>query len=149
MLTVIWKELTHLKEVNLGKIRKTKNIEIICRAVIAAVEGGVIVRIDENELAQRKVKNKRGLMAYQSDDEIWINGATIRWDLSSKKWKDHPPHGWAWFEIDRSGNDQVLGMIYQTPDNRHEIYMKKTLADHPVGASLLIKAMKEKLKKLI
>ncbi len=106
----------------------------------------LLIHVNEEELLARKIKKDKKVALQYSDDDIWRYGARIRKDLHSKKWEKNPING----RIRYTKQGKILGIIY-TPQKgkRHEVFIDRSIADNPVGATVLIKAMKETLKELI
>lgn len=113
----IGRELGKLDRVSLHHIRRAEEIRGICNEVISRTEGPPsLVQITPDRLdtlrkqVQKKVKNQ--LRAWEgrveiSEVDIILQGAVIRRDWDSKRWKKHPPHGWAWREeVEKTGKKQ-------------------------------------------
>jgi hypothetical protein len=110
------------------------------------VDGILLVHVNEEELLVRKIKKDKKVALPYSDDDIWRYGARIRKDLDSKKWEKTPINGRIWY----TKQGEILGIIYASrKEKSHEVFIDRSIADNPVGATVLIKAMKETLKELI
>jgi len=142
----IGENIKKLKTKNLREIKTSKAIMEICHEVISAVDTLILVRIDEWELKNRKLKKQKDHPLQHNFDAVWVWGAKIRKDWNALWWKQNPPHGWVWYDKDHT----LLSCIYQPSwTDTYEALIRKEIADNPHGAILLLKEMKSKLNKLI
>lgn len=139
-------KIKKLNTKNLREIKTTDEIMLICHEVISAVDTLVLVRIDEWELINRKLKRQKDHPLQHNFDDVWVWGAKIRTDWNALWWKRNPPHGWVWYDRD----DTLLSCIYQSHwSDTHEALIRKEIADNPHGAIVLLREMKTKLNKLL
>lgn len=142
----ISEEITALRVKNLARITSSQAIKEICNEVISAVDGILIVHVDEEELSKRKPRRADKIRIQHTDDTRWANTSIIRDDWSSKEWGNKSLKWWVWYNKDES----ILGCMYYKPNKEgYEVFIKKDIADHPEGAIFLIQEMKKKLNKHI
>ena len=153
----LWKSLSKKiklsKIINLRKIKSEFDIQVICNEVISAVEQLLLVQVNEQELMTRKIKKHRWKpVSYTpleySDDYRWNQSAAIRVDWNSERWLKKPPHWWVYFDTDGT----ILGVIYESEmiDNwDYTAFLSREVADNPIGAMILLRVMKERLRKVV
>lgn len=141
------RDIQALTVVSLHKIKTSEAIKNICSEVINAVEMSLLVSVNEWTLEARKLKKKTNKPIEYTEYEVNTNGANIRTDWATSRWKDkNPPHGWVYHDTDWA----LLGTIYETKDERwYALFIEREIANNPHGATLLIKNMKNKLGKLM
>lgn len=76
-----------LKIVDLTKIKKKEKIKAICSEVMTAISKILLVHVDPNTIASRKVKKEKNLPIVYDSDSLWSDEARIRDDWSTKRWE--------------------------------------------------------------
>ncbi len=142
----VWTAIAKLDTKNLREIKSEKAIRDICFQVITAVETILLVHVNEEELEKRKLKKQKNVPLKYEDALVWNSGARIRVDWTSARWKKNSPHGWIYYNEDKS----LLGTIYEWQEKgKYEIFIRKEIAENPHGAFVLLKAMKKRCEKVM
>jgi hypothetical protein len=139
-------EIEKLKKKNLRKIKSTEQIKQICHEVIGAIDTLLLVHVNEDTIEKRKVKKERDTPISYDDSACWNNGAKIREDWSTDRWTKKTPHGWVYYNEDKS----LLGTIYEWKEEwQYEVFIRREVAENPHGATILIREMKKKLEEIL
>ncbi len=142
----VTRDIEKLKQRNLRKIKSEKAIRRICFEVITAVDTLILVHVNPDELEKRKIKKQKWIPLKYDDTILWNDSARIRNDWQTTRWQESSPHGWVYYNEDKS----LLWTIYEGAESwNYEIFIRKDIAENPHGASILIWSMKKKLEKIM
>lgn len=142
----LWAEIDTLDVRAIHKIRSEVSIENLRNRIISAVSDTILVRIDEWKLENRKLMKMNDARLIHTEDVIWSAWIRIRDELTTEWSKITLPRWWTWQDADTT----LIGCIYKKNNSEwYEVFVHRDIADNPHGSSVLISAMRKKIKKLV